>query len=116
MLRTTPKLLAMLGVLAVLMAAGPLGAPPAHYRTHSGVLLNDLSATPGDTLTTDTAIFCHRATSTVRDVSVALKRQVFQEYGVGAHPAGSYEVDHLISLELGGANTLANLWPQPASP
>jgi hypothetical protein len=25
-------------------------------------------------------------------------------------------VDHLISLELGGSNEIANLWPQPAEP
>ena len=27
-----------------------------------------------------------------------------------------YEVDHLISLELGGSNEIANLWPEAASP
>jgi len=29
-----------------------------------------------------------------------------------SHRAGEYEVDHLISLELGGSNDIANLWPQ----
>lgn len=28
---------------------------------------------------------------------------------------GPYEVDHLIPLELGGDNTMANLWPEPQS-
>lgn len=29
---------------------------------------------------------------------------------------GSYEVDHLISLELGGSNSPRNLWPEAAQP
>ena len=28
------------------------------------------------------------------------------------HKPGDYEVDHLISLELGGSNSIKNLWPQ----
>jgi hypothetical protein len=31
-------------------------------------------------------------------------------------PSGSFELDHLIPLELGGDNADANLWPEPASP
>jgi hypothetical protein len=30
--------------------------------------------------------------------------------------AGQYEVDHLVSLELGGSNDIAKLWPQAAEP
>jgi hypothetical protein len=29
---------------------------------------------------------------------------------------GAYEVDHLVSLELGGSNGIANLWPEAAEP
>ena len=50
----------------------------------------------------------------VRDVPAARKRRVYAEYGITRHPRGSYEVDHLVPLELGGSNSLANLWPQPA--
>ena len=46
------------------------------------------------------------------------KKKVYEEYGI--EKCGGYcngpqgcEVDHLISLELGGANTIDNLWPQP---
>lgn len=52
----------------------------------------------------------------VRDVPEAVKNQVFAEYGIASHAAGEYEVDHLISLELGGSNDIANLWPEPAEP
>jgi len=48
-----------------------------------------------------------------RNVPASLKRAVFVEYlgAVPAHP-GDYEVDHLISLELGGSNDIKNLWPE----
>lgn len=52
----------------------------------------------------------------VREVSQKLKDEVFREYGVLTHNSGEYEIDHLISLELGGSNDISNLWPQPAQP
>lgn len=50
--------------------------------------------------------------SRARAVSSSTKREVFRRYHVTPKP-GAYEVDHLISLELGGSNDVANLWPQP---
>jgi hypothetical protein len=35
---------------------------------------------------------------------------------VSSRAPGQYEVDHLVSLELGGSNDIANLWPEPAEP
>ncbi len=52
----------------------------------------------------------------VRNVPDSVKNQVFDEYGIASHSAGEYEVDHLISLELGGSNDIANLWPEAAEP
>ncbi len=51
-----------------------------------------------------------------RNVPETEKNQVYAEYGIATHKAGEYEVDHLISLELGGSNDIANLWPEPADP
>ena len=57
-------------------------------------------------------------TTTIRNVTEATKNQVYNAYGIQNHagyctgPEGC-EVDHLISLELGGSNDPANLWPQP---
>jgi hypothetical protein len=49
----------------------------------------------------------------VRHVTVATKRKVFAAYGLDPHgPGAPFEVDHLVSLELGGSNDPANLWPQ----
>jgi hypothetical protein len=69
--------------------------------------------TPGDVLTTDANVVCVSGyTQTVRNVPESLKAQVYQEYGVTNRQPGDYEVDHLISLELGGSNSLRNLWPE----
>ncbi len=52
----------------------------------------------------------------VRNVPTSEKDQVFAEYGIASHSPGQYEIDHLVSLELGGSNDIANLWPESASP
>ena len=52
----------------------------------------------------------------VRNVPQSLKDEAYAEYGIKSHQPGEYEVDHLISLELGGSNDIANLWPEAAEP
>jgi hypothetical protein len=52
----------------------------------------------------------------VRNVPTSEKNQDYAEYGITHHSTGQYEVDHLVSLELGGSNDIANLWPEAASP
>lgn len=52
----------------------------------------------------------------VRNVPDSEKNAVYAEYGITHHSPGEYEVDHLISLELGGSNDIANLWPEAAEP
>jgi len=49
----------------------------------------------------------------VRNVPDSEKRKVFIAY-FGSVPANTaeYEIDHLVSLCLGGSNEIANLWPQ----
>lgn len=51
--------------------------------------------------------------SSVRDVPQSEKDSVYREYKILRHNPGDYEVDHLISLELGGSNDIKNLWPEP---
>jgi len=54
--------------------------------------------------------------SSTRNVPQSEKNQVYAEYGITSHTTGQYEVDHLVSLELGGSNDISNLWPEAASP
>jgi hypothetical protein len=48
-----------------------------------------------------------------RVVTESMRREVFRAYHVPYAEHGKYEVDHLISRELGGADDVKNLWPQP---
>ncbi|HEY6052609.1 MAG TPA: hypothetical protein VIU86_01695 [Gaiellaceae bacterium] len=51
-----------------------------------------------------------------RDVPGSEKAAVYAAYGIASHVRGSYEVDHIVSLELGGSNDVANLFPEAAAP
>lgn len=76
-------------------------------------LVPDPAKTPGDVLTTDPAIICQSGyTQTVRNVPQSLKEAIYRSYGITSRQPGEYEIDHLISLELGGSNSVRNLWPQ----
>ena len=69
--------------------------------------------TPGAVLTTNAARVCVRGYSArVRDVPQSEKDAVYARYGVIDVPY-KHEVDHLVSLEIGGSNAIANLWPEP---
>jgi hypothetical protein len=77
--------------------------------------LPDPKLTPGATLDVTTKDICVTGyTKKVRNVPALVKRQVYQEYGAVNRP-GAYEVDHLIPLELGGSNSIKNLWPESYS-
>jgi hypothetical protein len=68
--------------------------------------------THGAVLTTDAATVCVKGyAKTVRHTSGTLKATIYREYGLDPKD-GHFEVDHLISLELGGADVAANLWPE----
>jgi hypothetical protein len=73
----------------------------------------DPMLTPGATRTVTSQELCTPGSaSRARHVSTVTKRAVYRRYHVTPR-RGAYEIDHLVSLELGGANDLANLWPQP---
>jgi hypothetical protein len=55
--------------------------------------------------------------SSVRHVTESTKDAVYAAYGMRRHFNGADgEVDHLLSLELGGSNIRANLFPEAATP
>jgi len=61
-------------------------------------------------LTSDPKIVCTRDyTQTVRNVPQRLKEQVYKEYGITSREPGEYEIDHIISLELGGTPPSATM-------
>lgn len=77
--------------------------------------LSDAKLSPGEVLPVGLDQICiHGYSKTVRHTTGEMKHQVYEEYGVQSHQRGEMEVDHLVNLSLGGADTLANLWAQPA--
>ena len=90
--------------------------PPKQTKTSgcaANQVLQDPACTPGEVLTADISVICKSGyTKTVRDVPLSEKEEVFAEYGIPYSLHGNYEVDHLISLELGGSNSISNLWPE----
>ena len=88
---------------------------------HTASCLADLvggDIAEGDTVTLE--MICTPGYSKcIRNVNTTVKRSVYASYGLDGNHTGycdskqGCEIDHLISLELGGANDEKNLWPQP---
>ena len=111
--------LVLLGVVLLLFSmfhhskAASSVAPSAAVPSRNPPSSPNPQLTPGDVLTTNVQTVCvHGYTQTVRNVPQAVKEQVYRAYGITSHQPGEYEVDHLISLELGGSNSIRNLWPE----
>ena len=51
-------------------------------------------------------------TARVRSVTQSVRYEVFAEYHIRYSQHAGYEVDHLIPLELGGDNSIKNLWQE----
>lgn len=82
-------------------------------------MMPDPKLTPGATdpavtqATIRTTICVDGYTKTVRSVTEAERQEVARRYGVPvADLKTRVEIDHFESLEIGGSNDLANLWPQ----
>ena len=92
----------------------PVTTPASPTSTDSlQPLVPDSLKTPGATLDVTAADICVAGYSRkVRHVPVGVKRAVYQSYGIPTPRPHRYEIDHLISLELGGSNSVRNLWPE----
>lgn len=108
--------------VAAAAATEPASRPLAPVRKTSGCRvrgpLPDRACTPGAVLVGVTAAqVCGSGwASRHRNVPASEKAEVYAAYGIAAHAPGAYEVDHVVSLELGGSNDLANLFPEAALP
>ena len=82
--------------------------------------LPDAKLTPGKpdpTLTTERLCAKGFSTKTVRNVTIETRVAAFGGYGIVCKNrtptcAKEFELDHLVSLELGGSNDVLNLWPE----
>jgi hypothetical protein len=79
--------------------------------------LPDLHLTPGNALPVKAPEICRPgyAPSALHALSPAQwhqrRAQVFAAYGIQVQDRDAYVINHLIPLEVGGSNELANLWP-----
>jgi hypothetical protein len=74
------------------------------------------SLTPGETRNVTIGDVCSGTSGEeAGTVPVSLRQQVFREYGINDRHPNAYEVDYLITPELGGSSSIRNLWPQPYS-
>lgn len=72
--------------------------------------------TPGSVRTVNAAEVCSASVEDDRKVLVipaSVREQVFREYGMSAAKPQNFEVDFLVTPELGGSNDIRNLWPEP---
>ena len=101
---------------------GTVPAAGACHEGHEGdQVLPDRRCTPGaiDPTVTQANLdqtICRKGgyTSTVRppsSVTEPVKRDLLRSYDLSGS-LSEYEIDHLISLELGGASDVRNLWPE----
>lgn len=92
-----------------------LSNPSARYGHNGDVLLPDPRVTPGQTTGMSKDQICNtKWGDDERHVTEKMKDTVCVEYGLQPHCYGrnTYEIDHLIPRELGGADTMPNLWAQ----
>jgi anti-sigma factor RsiW len=109
---------ASVGVAAFLLLGVWLRGPAERSPSMSASLGHweepDLRLTPGATVPVSESDLCRAAAKTaVPVVPISLARKVFEEYGVTQPRPDAYEVDYLITPELGGATDIRNLWPEP---
>lgn len=111
------KLLSIAVLCLLAIASSADAQSTAHYGRHGAAVLPDSTATPGAVdaqLTTTELCSPTFHTGTVRDVTDEMKIAACKAYGQNTGcPGSGYEIDHLISIELGGSNDPSNLWPQP---
>jgi hypothetical protein len=67
--------------------------------------------TPGAVVATTQSQVCSAETPAV--IPAAMRTRVLQLYGVSGEQSNAFEVDYLITPELGGATDIRNLWPEP---
>ena len=100
--------------LAILLTCGALHAQP--YSESNPPVLPDVKISPGEVATngaTVEQIMTIGYTKTVRNVPESVKKQAFIRYfGHVPKDPGAFEIDHIISCELNGSQSVSNLWPQ----
>lgn len=106
-------LAAAAAIVLVMRVAGPA---PSRGQGDSAVLhdaaLPIAAFTPGATWTVAADELCAAANRERLDIPAAVRDVVLRNYRMTSVSADDYELDYLITPELGGAPDARNLWPQ----
>jgi hypothetical protein len=110
--------LAGAGIALLFLLAVRLHGPAGGTQSISATLAHwdepDLRLTPGAIVPVTQREVCGAEAAKAEPlVPVSMKRKVFERYGVTPPQPDAYEVDYLITPELGGATDIRNLWPEP---
>ena len=68
--------------------------------------------TPGATASVTAADLCAGRGPSKEDIAPAIRQAVLRDYGMEVLPDADYELDYLITPELGGSSDRRNLWPE----
>jgi hypothetical protein len=120
----TERRFACLGAMLLIAALGMMVAYGSFSSTKSALSVFRRTAkpvpnprlTPGATRLVSTSDVC---TITYSDdtslVPASVREKVYRAYGMAGPQAKDYQLDYLISPQLGGTDDIRNLWPEPAS-
>ncbi len=105
------------GAAAVLALAVWLGAPGMRTTRDAALTPNPqtrpiVALTPGATWDVSRAQVCGLDAPEVAVIAEHVRDEVVTAYGMAGVPQTEYELDYLITPELGGAPDARNLWPQ----
>lgn len=85
------------------------------FRPAPVVSMPDSRVTPGATILESRTQVCTQNNANNKPVPLAIRRKVFDEYGIKGAAPQFYEVDYLVTPALGGSDDIHNLWPQSYS-
>jgi hypothetical protein len=106
---------AILALLLVAHAQRPARAPASGPRASSQVEPDALpiaALTPGAAADISAEQLCRGDRRRPEPADPTVRARILSDYGMAHVPAHEYELDYLITPELGGANDARNLWPE----
>jgi hypothetical protein len=98
----------LLGVEFLSSRSGPAAGPGSPHTGARPIAY----LTPGATRRVAATDLCAMKSATTRRISPQVRQAVIRDYNMDRVPAHDYELDYLITPELGGSDDRRNLWPE----
>jgi hypothetical protein len=100
--------------VAVLATGAVLFLKHSSRREIDASAIPEANLTPGATRPATRADLCRSMPDPgIHLIPASVRRKVFESYGLPHARPDAYEVDYLITPELGGSGDIRNLWPEP---